>query len=263
MTKPAQVSRNLPSLLKGKTAVVVGKTSFALAATQALADYGCRTAVVCEPGAEGVLPEITTDGGVAAVAITLDLASRTQVMASLEKAARELSGLDIVVHALFEPDWILPAAIADTDEAAWRSRCEGQIRSAMLVGQAAFAQLREKGGRLIYVIPTEALTGAELGASYAAGAEGIRGLAKSAARQWGSRGILVNIVAVPAVVLAMGASSQSRVTASARRSAWAPALGRMPNARKEVGAVIAFLASDLAGFLTGNTIVVDGGTLMQ
>jgi 3-oxoacyl-[acyl-carrier protein] reductase len=158
--------------------------------------------------------------------------------------------IDAVVHALVEPDAFTASPLADTDASAWERRCEAVIGAALWCCQAAYGALRERGGRIVVVTPTIGLTGGANLVAYATAVEGVRALAKTAARQWGGRGIAVNCVAPP-VELIGGATGPDVA---------APALGRLPDARTDVAPVVATLVGD--AFVTGTTVVVDGGTVM-
>jgi NAD(P)-dependent dehydrogenase (short-subunit alcohol dehydrogenase family) len=92
------------------------------------------------------------------------------------------------------------------------------------------------------------MTGAAGFVPEATAAEAARGLAKSAARQWGEHGITVNCVAV--------AAGEDLTLAGA-------ALGRPADVRTDVAAAVAMLAGPLGGFVTGVTVPVDGGVRMS
>ena len=85
--------------------------------------------------------------------------------------------------------------------------------------------------------------------------EGVRALAKSAARQWGPAGITVNAVLVPPALVAPELVAVTTFNAP-------PVVGRLPDPRDDVAAAIALFAAPTAGGITGSTIVVDGGSVM-
>src|SRR5262249_28986795 len=167
--------------------------------------------------------------------------------------ARALGPVDVVVHALVDPAAAVARPIAETDQEAWDARGEAGIRSALACAQAAFTELRDRGGRLVFVTPTVALTGAVGLVPYVTALEGIRALAKSAARQWGRYDITANCVAPPVGLVAADADAPGIAE---------PALGRMPDARRDVAPVIALLVADAGHFVTGSTVAVDGGVVM-
>jgi NAD(P)-dependent dehydrogenase (short-subunit alcohol dehydrogenase family) len=172
--------------------------------------------------------------------------------------ARETAGpLDAVVHAFVDPDALSMQSLAETTETHWDRRCEAMLRAALYCCQAAGRELSARGGRLVLVTPTIALTGAAGLVPYATAVEGMRAMAKSAARQWGECRVTVNCVAPPVELLApAGAPAPTGLALAAR------ALGREPDPRTDVAPVVALLVADAAHLVTGATIPVDGGVVM-
>ena len=150
---------------------------------------------------------------------------------------------------------LVTAAIVDTDESTWDARCEALLRDALFTFQAAFGALSEHGGRIVLVAPTVAMSGAAELVPYVTAVEGMRSLAKSAARQWGEHGITVNCVAPPLELLAPTLAAPTGFVAE-------PAMGRLPDIHDDVAPVVALLVSSTAPAVTGTTVVVDGGTVM-
>jgi 3-oxoacyl-[acyl-carrier protein] reductase len=131
-----------------------------------------------------------------------------------------------------EGEALNPVPLIDTDESEWRRRCESVVLDALHRAQEAHASFGGDGGRIIFVMPSVSLMGTAGLAPLAAALEGVRALAKSAARQWADRGITVNCV-----------------------------VGDLDRA-DEIAGVVGLLSSEAAGAITGQTIVVDGGALM-
>ena len=159
---------------------------------------------------------------------------------------------EVVVHAGFPGAAPVAQPLVETTEADWDARAEAPLRAARYVCQAAFDQFGAAGGRIVLLAATAGLVGEPGFAPLATAAEGVRTFAKTAARQWGDRGVTVNCVAVPVELL--GAATDAPVDP--------PALGRAATG-DDVADAIALLAADAAGAITGATITVDGGILMR
>jgi 3-oxoacyl-[acyl-carrier protein] reductase len=121
--------------------------------------------------------------------------------------------------------------------------------------RAAAGMLRARAGRMVFVSSVVGLTGSPGQVNYAASKAGLIGLARSVARELGSRGITANVVA-PGFV-------QTDMTAALDDKRQEEILGQVPLGRiataEEIAGVVTFLASDAAGYITGAVIPVDGG----
>jgi 3-oxoacyl-[acyl-carrier protein] reductase len=102
---------------------------------------------------------------------------------------------------------------------------------------------------LVYVVPTIGLTGAAGFAPFATAAEGVRALAKGVAKTWGVDGITVNTIAY----------ALTGDPATMSHSLVPPALGSTGDVEADIAPVIALLSSPDAHFVTGSTLVLDGG----
>jgi 3-oxoacyl-[acyl-carrier protein] reductase len=150
--------------------------------------------------------------------------------------------VDVVVHVVIGD--LVEVPLADTDPDAWARRCDRVITEAIDAALAAHARMVGRGGRIVFVTPSFGLTGAAGLVPLATAAEGVRSLAKTAARQWGADGITVSCVA-------------RRV---AGPEVAIPTFG--PPTDDDVANTVALLASEHSGAVTGATLVVDGGTVL-
>ena len=137
-----------------------------------------------------------------------------------------------VVHVGCDRDALVPAPFIDTDEIGWEQRCETVALDALHRAQEAFRSFAGEGGRIIFVMPSISLTGAVGLVPLTTALESVRALARSAARQWAEHGITVNCV-----------------------------VGDIER-RDEIEGVVDFLAGETGAAITGQTIVVDGGSVM-
>jgi 3-oxoacyl-[acyl-carrier protein] reductase len=138
------------------------------------------------------------------------------------------------------------------DEDEWDARGEALLRAALHDCRRAYDGMHARGGRIVLVTPSVGLVGAEGLAPFAMAVEGMRTLAKAAARQWGALGITANCVAPSLDVFGIRHDADGSV---------APALGRIPTLDDLVAVLVALLG-DAGASVTGTTITVDGGVVM-
>jgi 3-oxoacyl-[acyl-carrier protein] reductase len=139
---------------------------------------------------------------------------------------------------------------------AWDDVIQTNLRSVYLCTRAALrGMLRLKWGRIISVSSVSGIAGNPGQANYAASKAGIIGFAKSVAREIGSRNITVNVVAPGFIQTDMTDQLGSDV---AEEVVQRVALGRLGQP-EEIAAAVGYLASDDAAYVTGQTLVVDGG----
>jgi NAD(P)-dependent dehydrogenase (short-subunit alcohol dehydrogenase family) len=173
------------------------------------------------------------------------------------RVVREAGPVDILVNnaAVLVAGPFAEMTIADFD-----LTLAVNLRAPFLLSQAVLPGMVERGwGRIVNVASIAARTGGRSQVSaYAASKGGLVALTKALAREYGSAGVTVNAVAPGAIDTAMSAD----IPPDMRRTFIEEiALGRFAGPA-EVAAVVAFLASDAAGFVTGATIDVNGGWVM-
>ncbi|WP_319435662.1 SDR family oxidoreductase [Mycobacterium sp. RTGN5] len=148
-----------------------------------------------------------------------------------------------------------PEPLSAMTGAAWNESAPNVIWQSVIALQRSRAALLPDGGRIVVVTPTVGLTGASTLVAYTTACEGVRALAKSAARQWAREAISVNLLAVPLELVAPGlAGLDSHLTPAA--------IGERPALLDTVLRSAEFLLGSAADTLTGITIIADGGAVM-
>ena len=149
-----------------------------------------------------------------------------------------------------------PTPLTGIDEFEWHRLAEQPMRKTLTALQHSHESMSGRGGRIVLVVPTIGMSGAADLVPYTTAIEGIRAMAKSAARQWAPAGIVVNMIAVPAGLLAPTVSAAtSHVTAAA--------VSDDHGIVETIVETTKFLLSDEVTHLVGATIVVDGGSVMS
>ncbi len=176
--------------------------------------------------------------------------------ATADAAVARAATLDALVHVCVEDTGLIGQPLVDTTAGEWDARAEALLRDSIVTFQAAHARFVATGtGRVVLVAPTIGFTGAGGFVPTATAVEGVRALAKSAARQWGPQGITVNAVLVPPALVAPALVDATTFNAP-------PVVGRLPDLRDDVAAAIALFVAPTAGGITGSTVIVDGGSVM-
>ena len=230
--------------------VTGGSGGIGRATAAALAADGHRVAVGYGGNREAAEKTAAELGG---VAVHIDVTDPASVDAAFEEVEQALGPVGIVVNnAGINADGLL----LRMGEEQWRSVMATNLDGAYRVTKrAASGMVRRRWGRIVNMGSVVGSTGAPGQANYAATKAGLIGLTRSLAREMGSRGITVNLVApgpiATAMIDAVGEDRRAEMTA-------AVPLGRM-GAPEEVGAVVAFLCSEGAAYVTGAVVPVDGG----
>jgi 3-oxoacyl-[acyl-carrier protein] reductase len=186
-------------------------------------------------------------------------ATRAVLSDLLDEVRDDLGGIDVIVHLWAHPDATVPAEVEAMSDEHWAGACEATLDAAYRLAQAAHPHLSSSRGRLVFVVPAIGMGGAPGYAAYTAASEGVRALAKGIAKTWGKHGVTVNTLAISAAH-ALGAPSAE--DAARGQSLSPPALGGAGDPADDLAPVIALLADDDAHFVTGSTLVLDGGVWM-
>jgi 3-oxoacyl-[acyl-carrier protein] reductase len=243
--------------VSGKTALVTGGTrGIGRGIVLALARAGVTVVTCGRSGgdhADSLAKELKELGGDHQV-LQADV-SDPEAVSQLATAVRDLGGLDILVS---NAGTISHIPFDKLTLEQWRDVIDSNLTGAFLVTQAVLPLLRP-GGSIIYVGSRAAQAGIPQRSHYTASKAGLVGLARSLARELGGREIRVNVVA-PGVI---DTDVERKMPAEMRREmakryGALTSLGRVGEI-DEIAGVVLFLASPAAGYVTGETINVDGG----
>lgn len=247
--------------LKGKRALLAGSgQGIGRACALALAEAGARVACVDvdEASARAVAAEIGAAGG-EALGMHADVRSRDDVETVAQAAVAALGGVDVCIDIIGEARWGRVLELTDAD---WDDSFALVLRHVFYLAQSVGRQMvvQGTGGAIVSIASVSGLASAPLHAAYGAAKAGLIALTKTMAVELAAARIRVNAVA-PGAILTPRVIA--RLTAERRaESARAIPMGRLGQP-EEVAKAVVFLASDLASYVTGQTLVVDGGATVQ
>jgi 2-hydroxycyclohexanecarboxyl-CoA dehydrogenase len=254
--------------LDGKVAIVTGAgQGIGLGIALALASEGASISIAeLEANRAQQAADEVRARGVPVCAVTCDVRDRSQVDAAVAQTVRELGGIDIVVNNAIATgsDPALAASggqrpFIETTEDLMRLQWESGPLGTFHVMQACYPHLRGRETSSIVNVASRAGTDGIAGyTAYAAAKEAIRALSRVASREWGRDGIRVNVICPHARTPAQQKFAEANPGVEEQLIAHIP-LGRMGDAEQDIGGAVIMLSSSDARFVTGQTIMVNGG----
>ena len=245
-------------LLEGRVALVTGGAAgIGLGIATALAEQGATVVLAArrlengEPAAESLRA-----AGHRARCVRCDVTSRDDLEGAVAAAVEEFGRLDCLVHNAVGGS-AAPGPLEGIGD-GWRGLLATTVRASFDTAQVAHPHLAASGGSLVFLTSAAGMEGSANLPAYAMVKASQRALAKSLSREWGSDGIRVNCIAPVAMTPAMARAYAANPELEERLVERTP-LRRIGDPVEDIGPVAVFLASDLARFVTGQTIVADGG----
>ena len=246
-------------MLKDKVALVTGASrGIGREIAQTLAAYGASVIVNyngSKDRADEVVEMISAAGG-KAIAVKADVAKAEEIARLVEEAQAAFGRIDILVNnaGITRDNLILKMSEEEYDTVL-----DTNLKGAFLcMKHAAKIMLRQKNGRIINISSISGIAGNAGQANYCAAKAGLIGLTKSLAKELGSRGITVNAVA-PGFI-------ETEMTEKLSEQVKEGMLAQIPLKRagsvKDIAEAVAFLASERAAYITGQTLSVNGGMAM-
>ena len=248
--------------LKGKVALITGAGSqigLGKAISLTLAKEGCDIIAldIDLEGAEKTGAEVKASGRRSS-ALKADIANGAEVDNAVQVAVKEFGKIDILVNNA--GGQFGGGGVAEMDIEKWDRTIDVNLKGVMLCSRAVLpGMVSRKYGKIVNMSSHPGLLGAPNGSSYAAATAGIFGFTRSLATEVGPSGINVNVI-VPGMVLTDFFKGQP----TDRLKAFAERLPvRRVGTVQDIANLVAFLVSDVSSYITGQTIVADGGAHMH
>jgi NAD(P)-dependent dehydrogenase (short-subunit alcohol dehydrogenase family) len=244
--------------LRGKVALVTGAgQGIGEGIALAFAREGARVAVAeLRPHRAERTAQKIRDAGGEAIGVVADVGVRADVQRMVAATVDAFGALDTLVNNA--QGYALHTPLEQVTDEQFDLVMRTGAKATLWAMQAAFPHLSRGGGRIVNIVSLAAERGDPGLAPYNATKLAILGLTRTAAREWGRHGILVNCIA-PAALSRRGMDFAERDPERYRRMLEARPIPRFGDPLEDIGPIAVFLASDESRYLTGHTIYADGG----
>lgn len=247
----------------GKTAIVTGGAmGIGAAVAELLAERGANVAIFdrSREDAEGEAKRIVGKG-LSALAVPTDVAVSSEVKAAVARVVKAFGRIDIVSNNAGIQRY---GTVETTTEDEWDEVINVNLKSVYLVCHHAIAELKKRKGAIVNMASVQSFATQTGVAAYTTGKHGLIGLTRSMALDFAAYDVRVNAVAPGSVdtpMLRSAVGLDRNPEALMKVVHGMHPLGRIA-APREIAEAVAFLASPRASFVTGSTLVVDGGLLL-
>lgn len=244
--------------LENKVAIVTGASrGIGKSIAEELARAGAK--IICvsrsEEAIKAVANNINKNGGVAA-SIACDIANLNQFQELVKTVVEQFGSVDILINNAGVTKDNLIMRMSEED---WNNVIDTNLKGAFNGIKAVTRQMmKQRSGRIINISSVVGLTGNAGQANYSASKAGLIGLTKATAKELASRGITANCIAPGYIETDMTDQLSDDIKAKMIENI---PLGRIGQG-KDIAHAVCFLVSDEAGYITGQTITVDGGMVM-
>ncbi|HEY9266312.1 MAG TPA: SDR family oxidoreductase [Mycobacterium sp.] len=251
--------------LDGRIAIVAGgATGIGAATAQRLGAQGCSVVIgdINFEGATATAREITAAGGVA-MAVHFDLAEPDSVAALVDTAASTYGGVNLLFNVGSDMS-LLPGDtdVLDIDLAVWERTMTVTLRGYLLTLKHSIPHLlAQGGGAIVNMASAAAFDGEPVRPAYASAKAGVCALTRHVASRWGRDGVRCNAIApgLTATTVIRSVPQWPELEAAALRRMRSTRVGEV----EDIAAMVAFLMSDDGAWVNGQTINIDGGTVMR
>ena len=247
-------------LLCGKAAIVTGAgQGIGRGVALQLAEQGARVVVAdinAETAAETVA--IAQSRGGDAVAIGCDIADSASVEALVDTVVERFGTVHVLINNAYLGN--LPGPLETKAAGDFARALQGSFYAPLAAMQRAFPHMKtQRWGRIINMCSLNGVNAHMYTADYNVSKEALRCLTRSAAREWAAHGITVNAVCPAGRTPAYERFATASPENAAQLLQQNP-MGRMGEPEQDIGSLLAFICSDAGGYMTGNTVFLDGGS---
>lgn len=246
--------------LGGKVAIVTGAgQGIGRGVALRLAEQGARV-VISDINADtaGETVSLIQSRGGDAVAIGCDIAHSASIEALVNGVVGRFGSLHILINNAYLGN--LPGPLETKPVADFARALQGSFYAPLAAMQCAFPHMKaQRYGRVINMCSLNGVNAHMYTADYNVSKEALRCLTRSAAREWAAHGITVNAICpgarTPAYERFAAASPENAALLLKQNP-----MGRMGEPEQDIGSVVSFMCSEGAGYMTGNTVFLDGGS---